>query len=552
MSDMEKKTSAKDKLKKLTPCWVISFVLCYMLFICEPLMMYCTNKTDIWFDLGMMAGPMLCIFLMFFVGSAAVLTGLYFLSEKVAGVVLSVVFTAFVVLYIQGNFLAGSLPVLDGSRIKWGTYSNENIITLVICLVIESGLFFAVLKLGLGKTLKYAAWLSAAVFVMLTVSLAVTAINEDIFQKKNNFVSTAKDFNVASSDRNFFIFMADAQNAAEFSQAISEREEFDGVFDDFTFFSDAMSVDPFTRESVPMILSGEICKNEEEYGDYAAKAYNGSPLFRELDSRGYDLCLYDREIVWYGEKDFEIGNDSSSGNTKLKFGEFFEQEMRYVWFRYLPYAFKRKTRIEDLDFGKCTEMFNDRNDAMYKEFTNAELSLVTEPRFCFIHAEGAHVPLNMDENMNRIENGTYLQKTTSVVKLIAAFLERLKENGIYDNSVIIIMADHGYESAKVLPRDHILARYNPILLVKGAGEKHELAYSDKPVSYTDLQQAYTDLLDGKQSSELFADVNFPRTRTIYRYVYTQEYHMVEFRTDGKANEWDKFVETGAVFDLPKK
>ena len=298
---------------------------------------------------------------------------------------------------------------------------------------------------------------------------------------------------------------------------------------------------------MPQILSGYVYKNEEEYGDYSAGAYNGSPFFKELDSRGYEIFLYDKELVWYGKKTFDIKNDS--GNAKLKFGKFFEQEMRYVWFKYLPYAFKKAAEIEKLDFGQCVDMFDDRNDAMYNEIRGSALSVTSGAQFRFIHAEGAHVPLNMDENMNRISDGTYMQKTIASVKLITTFLERLKQNGAYDNSVIIIMSDHGYQSEPDKFYDHFLMRANPILLIKGFGEKHGLAYSEKLVSYLDLQQAYLDLLGGRQSSELFPNAEFPRTRTFIRAPYGAEEHMVEYQTDGRANEWDKFVATGEVYDL---
>ena len=113
------------------------------------------------------------------------------------------------------------------------------------------------------------------------------------------------------------------------------------------------------------------------------------------------------------------------------------------------------------------------------------------------------------------------------------------------------MADHGYQP-KNAPENYILSRFNPILLIKGVNEKHDLIYSEKPVSYLDLPQAYEELLDGKQSTDLFSDVEYPRTRKVIWYEIYKEEHMVEYETVGKATEWDKFHKTGAIFDLSKK
>lgn len=554
----EKRRDAKSALKQLAPGWIISYAVCYMLFVYEPLMMYCTNKDDFWFDFGIMAGPMTGIFAMFFLGLAAVLTGLFFLSRKFSKeaklyrIAVLVVFLIFIALYVQGNILVKHLPALDGSEIDWSAYTSDNIITLVVWLVLTAGLIFSIIKLDIGSFVRYAAGVSIAVFAMLNVSLVTTSVQKELFKSKNNLISTTQNFNGASSEKNFFIFMVDSQSASEFTQVISSQEQFRHAFDDFTYYPDTLSSYAYTRDSVPFVLSGQLNKNEEDFGDYSERALNGSTLFKELDRRGYDLYLYDSELAWYGKKDFNIKNNPNFENVTMKFGAFFEQEMRYVWFKYLPYAFKKVTDIEYLDFGSSIDKFDWRNDVLYKEFTSTGISESTGAQFRFIHAEGAHVPLDMDEHMNRIEHGTYLQKTTATAKLIAAFIERLKENGVYDNSVIVIMADHGYQPAQGQPDNYILSRFNPILLIKGMGEKHDLVYSDKPVSYLDLPQAYNDLLDGKQSSELFPEAEYPRTRRVIWYEIYKEEHMVEYQTDGKATEWDKFRETGAVFDLSKK
>ncbi len=555
----EKNENARNIVKQLAPCWIITFALCYMLFVYEPLMMYCTNKDDFWFDFGIMIAPTMKIFAMFFVGAAGVFTALYFLCRKFSAAVkpyriaLSVMFTVFIALYIQGNYLTAHLPALDGSAIDWSAYTSDDIITITVWTVLAAALIFALLKFDWGKLVVYFAGASIAVFVMLNVSLVTSAAQNDLFARKNNFISTTAGFNEASDDKNFFIFMVDSQSATEFTQVIFTQEQFAHTFDDFTYYPDTLSTYAYTRDSVPFVLSGHINKNEEDFGTYSERALNDSTLFKELDERGYDMYLYDSELAWYGEKGFDIKNDPDVDNVELRFGEYFENEMRYVWFKYLPYAYKKASGIEKMDFGRTVEKFDWGNDTLYREFRNVpQVSRTAGAQFRFIHAEGAHVPLDMDEHMNRIEHGTYLQKTAATAKLIAEFIDRLRASGAYDNSVIVIMADHGYQPALNQPENYILSRFNPILLIKGTGEHHDFAVSDKPVSYFDLPQAYVDLLDGKQSTELFPEAEYPRTRTVLWYEIYKEEHMVEYETDGMATVWDKFRETGNVFDLSKK
>ena len=554
----ERKSNAKDILKQAVPCWIISFALCFMLFFYEPIMMYVTNKDNFWFDFGIVIKPVLMIFLIFFAGTAAILTGLYFICRKFSEnvkpyrIILTVIFVCFIVLYIQGNILASHLPALDGSAIDWGAYTSDNIITAIICVILTVAAVFCCIKLGLERFVSWAAGISAAIFAILTVTLVTTCIQKNAFESKNNLISTTQDFNKASTHKNFYIFMVDSQSATEFTNVISTQEQFRHAFDDFTYYTDTLSTYAYTRDSVPYVLSGHLNKNDENFGDYSENALNNSTLFNALEERDYDMYLYDEDLAWYGKKNFDIKNNPGTRNVSLRFGEYFKQEMRYVWFKYLPYGLKKASEIEKLNFGNTIDKFKWGNDVLYNEFSNGSgIEKTSGAQFRFIHAEGAHVPFDMDENMNRIKGGTYIQKTTATAKLIASFIENLKANGVYDNSVIIIMADHGYQP-KNAPENYILSRFNPILLIKGVNEKHDLIYSEKPVSYLDLPQAYEELLDGKQSTDLFSDVEYPRTRKVIWYEIYKEEHMVEYETVGKATEWDKFHKTGAIFDLSKK
>lgn len=548
-------TTSKNQtsaLKELLPAWSVAFAFCFMLFLYEPLVMYATNKDDLRFDLGAFFAPLLGIFLMFFIGSAAVLTGLFFLFKlirkpAVFKIITAFVFVIFAATYAQGNFLAGHLPALDGSAIDWSAYTKDNIITLAVWVVLLALMILALVKCELDSVMKFAALLSAAVFVMLSVSLVSVLVKNDAFRRKDAFISSAAGLNGASTDKNFFVFMVDSQSAAKFSEVISS----DG-FDDFTFYPDTLSTFAYTRDSLPYILSGQMNLNEMEFGDYTKNALNSSLLFEELDARGYDLYLYSNELSWYGDRGFDIKNAVDFKKASFRFGEFFKQEARYVSFKYLPYIFKKYSDIGNMDFNRAIEMdemYDWRNDALYRGFNASETETSGAAQFRLIHAEGAHVPLDMDENLNRIENGTYFQKTAATAELIRAFVESLKQAGVYDNSAIIILSDHGYQPASGAPENYILSRFNPVLMIKGFDERHDFAVSDKPVSYLDLPEAYRDLLDGKQTAELFPDAEYPRTRTVIWYEIYKEEHKEEYQTDGKATEWDKFVNTGKVYDL---
>lgn len=360
----------------------------------------------------------------------------------------------------------------------------------------------------------------------------------------------------------------DAVDSKVFYDVMMNDKDFDGVLDDFTYYPDTLSVYPFTRDSIPAILTGSINYNEINFLDYCSNAYNRSPLFEKLKKNEYKINLYSSAISWAGQRNFEIENSTSIYDIKIDFCHFLDEELKYIQFKYLPYIFKQYSKIETLDFNTCKKLNSDQNEYYFwgnwNNYAQIQDNYLLDKRdknyFQFIHCEGGHVPHNMDKNLsaiedttaiNGIENGTYNQKVAASLTMIKAYLQRLKDNNAYDNSVIAIMADHGYQHhSYIIENDEeYFERLNPILFIKGINEQHELIESNQSVSYMDLQNAFCDLIDGKQSTELFSNLEAGQVRKVLWHIWTEEYHMVEYETTGKAWEVEKFTPTGNVYDL---
>ena len=129
----------------------------------------------------------------------------------------------------------------------------------------------------------------------------------------------------------------------------------------------------------------------------------------------------------------------------------------------------------------------------------------------------------------------------------------LKNAGVYDNTAIIIMADHGFNYENDVTYGYASKRQNPLVMAKGFGERNEaLQVSDKPVSFDDLQTAYQRLMDGFSGRELFDFVPDGRdTRRFLYYVYLDEKHLTEYEWKGKAYDITAGEPTGVTYDLKK-
>lgn len=557
---------AKRIRNELMPAYFLVFVSCFMMLVFEPILLYATNITDFWFDFWIMIGPLLGAFLCFLLGGLLIVSLIYFVNLFFSGRMLLFKgltlagFMVFFLLYVQGNWLSGNLPPLTGEPIVWESYGRfENRILLIILAFLSIAAAVGIRKLKLDRTIRYAAVGGGVISVMLAVSLIPTVVENNALKAKNTFTPTTENYNTVSSNQNFLIFLVDHTDSKRFYEVMENDEDFYGMFEDFTYYPDTLSVFAYTINSIPNILTGTVNHNETGFLDYSSSAYNQSPFFDKLMQNGYGINLYSSSIAWGGHRNFEIENTVSIYDTKVDFADFMNQELKYIRFKYLPYGMKQGSQIETLDFNACRMS---QKQIEYYSWSNRvnhhtiRINNVLEQRekncFQFVHVEGAHLNYDMDKYLNLIEGGTEKEKIAATLTLIKTYLQRLKENDAYDNSVIVIMADHGSNAqegaGELLYEDPYwcLDRCNPVLLMKGYGEKHKMIKSDKPVSYMDLQDAFCGLVDGKHSSELFAELRQGRVRTA---LYEYGRSMVEYETTGKAWELEKFVPTGKVYDL---
>jgi len=543
-------------MKKIVPAYILAFAISFMLFVFEPISLYANNTEDFWFDIYAMFLPMFIVAFIVFLILAFIYTIVYFVNAKflkkvpIYNICLFSSFVLFVFLYIQGNYLSGSLPPLDGSLIDWKQYIKQDIISIIIFLVLVIGQVVLLKKLKIEKSIKVLKFVSLSIVGMLSIALVSTLLTTDCWGTKANIpVATDKNINNASTDTNFFIFLTDAVDSMTFKQVLDDTEKYRDTFNDFTYFPDTLSGYPYTRNSIPFILSGQWYENEIDFEDYYNQAMNDSELMNELEERGYDINLYEYNALWSDEKSKNVENFEVV-KKEIRLFKFVKQEIKYILFRYLPYYFKKYSHIENMNFSYCMKVdidniYDHDNVVNYKLIKNEKLNLIENKNFHFWHIEGSHQPHNLDENVNRIPatEGTYEQKIEATINIIDAYLNRLKENDVYDNSIIIILADHGYNYG------NIIGRQNPILLVKGLEEKHSsMKVSDKQISQEDLSEAYIELLDGKSSREIFKNIPKDRDRRFLYYVYTHEDNVVEYIQLGKAWEDNKLKATGKQFN----
>ena len=539
-------------LPSFIPSFGLAFLSGFMLIIYAPLELLFTNEADFWFTGGQIFPTLLAVFLAWLVCMSAVLLLLRQKAGKLFAVVFALVTGLTLAAYIQANFLAGNIPALDGTVVDWSAYPAERVKSAAVWLLCPAAAVAAMRVIGKDKFEKYTAYGAAALTFILAVTLVTLNFTAEKMEKENTLVACNDELGDYSSEKNLIILLLDATNGADV-QTLIESGDFSG-YEDFTFYRDAMSCYPYTRCSVAQILTGEKYLAQGSFFDYSNAAFNASPMLSKAEADGFRVGLY------FGDNYYLSPDTFAHPTVNLHAGKsaFSSKSMelgilrRMMLLKPAPWDLKRGCyNLTDAlsaarlpVSGTDAQLYDYSNGAFFDVLKSgaAAEGTFTEPCLKFIHLEGSHTPFLYDRNMQRHtedDQTSYDEQLRGVLMMTGLYLDELKQAGVYDNSAIVILADHGFNG------DEVLGRQAPMLMVKGIGEKHGFAYSDLPISYDELQSAFVKLMDGAASGEIFTGSS---ERFLYSYNWMNLYHFEEYVQTGSAEDMTTLVPTGTVYE----
>lgn len=143
----------------------------------------------------------------------------------------------------------------------------------------------------------------------------------------------------------------------------------------------------------------------------------------------------------------------------------------------------------------------DREWRAYPCLEHAPLGVNASPTFLFLHTEGVHEPVWLDREGKRLsaKDDSYpghVEMGVFVLRHLGKLFDAFREKGVYDNSCILVLGDHGNRiggDGNGLPG---LAR--PFLWVKPFGETRPFTTDSAPTSHARI----ADFLRAEAKSEL--------------------------------------------------
>lgn len=448
----------------------------------------------------------------------------------------SLVFGLAVLAWLQGNVLLWQYGTLNGSPIDWASHRMHGVVDASIwCLVLAGALF------GYRHVNRVALWASAALILIQASGIALQAsrsndrwINHYSFDKNARFSF--------SLDRNVVILVLDTFQSDLFQELLEEDPGIADWLSGFTYFRNATGGFPSTAPSIPLILTGRYYDNAVPFQDFVKSTFKSASLPQTLKAASYHV-YYNNLYYWPSL----YADPSIASHVMEKTPRWHDaQARRWVSglmllgaFRSLPQVGKRflegpvgritpslawdeSLADETLPMGPHAsgDARADGDISFFRAMTSLSSVGMKTPVFKYYHLWGIHAPLLHDETLQPVtvpytrENAKHQAKGT--FRLIKGYIETLTKLHIYDQSLLMIVADHGTEFQPFRPRlvevDSRLRTGGsglpvatthsfglPLVLVKPIAATGAMKVSDAPVSLGDIPKTVTSALGLKSA-----------------------------------------------------
>ena len=444
------------------------------------------------------------------------------LRGRLHDIYMSLMFGGLLGLYVQGSFMNKDYGSLDGSKVDWNAYTSYGILNTVIWVICLLLPLILMLILKDKKMRPVLIFLSCALIVMQCASLVVSYVN---YPKTSESATLTTDgmFEL-SKEENTIVIVLDTLDGAFLYQELLDNPDFIDRLDGFTNYGNTLAAGARTPVAMPLILTGIPRTVSGTYADYQDYIWENQTVFDDLKAAGYDTrLLTESQFISANAADCVDNLELTESSVGDHYG-LTKKMYKLTLYKYVPHFLKWRFWMYTGDFDKFKDDSEYALDdaEFYKDFQNNDGFTYTDSQksFRLYHLMGAHTPYTLTSSATRNNAGTSRRRQLDgVFKIVFAMLDDMKENGVYDNSNIFIIADHGAR------RDlgngvHGMCQF-AACLYKPAGSTGPYTYSAAPVSLLDVPATldaiaggdYTQVGSGRTVQEI--DENETRTRTFY-------------------------------------
>ena len=463
-------------------------------------------------------------------------------------------FTLGFLFWFQAHVFTWDFGPLDGREIPWASYTPLGIFELFIY-----GVIFLLVFHFKNKILEHIVPISCILILMQTIPISfvmIQTLSQETVQadqtedqpKHNIFIPSWKQYSVTyddlfefSQEENVVLVVLDAFGTKLFEDLQKEHpEEIAEIFRDFTYFDNVMCDRPATRVCVPQIIAG--CSSEELPQDFSKEFVNAviqhklfsrdGNLLKKLSVNQYRCSVFSwspptmyYDARWISNIHFNDRQEKIADISELTV---------LTLFRSTPILLKRGIikgeRLRTFLYVTHKSHSAYQSIAPYPAIDDYDVntwinracqeSCADQKTFKFIHLKGAHRPFTMDENCvkttvsGNTSNGK--QQALGSLRIVKNLLTLMKETDVYDQSLVIVMADHGIMSTvkdyrPMLSQDPSLSLRPSFFIKRKHKQQSQMDYCDNPIHISDTPSIILSELGILQGDDAFSSFELPES-----------------------------------------
>lgn len=477
----------------------------YGLLFAAPVFVAMNNQQNLFISGSKLAAGLLVLMLLMtaVTSSLAVLLGAPW--RRVLAMIL--VATA-LVLAIQSNVLHSitDFGQFDGTIVnfrKYGWLFWLEWYGFLVALALLAWLLYRVRRISVWVPL-----IPILSFTLLLVPNSLSTSHSPNGYASNIFDESVFDF---SSVLNLVHLLPDSLQSDVAQQVLEENPELADRFRGFTFYTNHLGMYYGTVPAVPTLLTGKPFRFDLGLRySWIIPFIDQNSYQNELANQGFELDLVPIErahcvsrarscvprpfLDWKSRGYRTIPNEGQLYSLRLL--------ADLSLYRLLPSFLKEKI------YNKGEWWLSDSTmdgasrwpDPVVREWTEHMNVTAQTAIYKWYHYIGTHKPLFWNKDCDR-QSGLarsreiFLGQAYCILKGVAMLLDKLQEEGIYDQTAIIISSDHGHN---VIPRDiagspdsvpltgRMMGTARPALLVKSLDSRAPLKFSNSPTSLSDI------------------------------------------------------------------
>lgn len=521
----------------------ITFLIGFTAVVLGAFSLYQNNLTEIEVSMGVFFFNTLPhIFL------ACLFLGLVFFksgSTRIGTIIQSILFGALFSVYLQGNFFLWDYGALDGTAVDWDRNYWLGVMEIIIYVGVFLSCFLA--RAALAKSF----WkIVGTIFLFQTFIIVTIATTSPEILNHTEEKMDPHGMYSFSKEKNIVVILLDSFSPISLEALLeSDLRYWQRRLKDFTFFNDSLSNYPTTRLAVPAILSSRIYENDISLTRYMKTSLGKHSLPVQLNEIGYradvmslpEYCRHLDGVNCFTRGQLAVPEQLEHQETL--------QVLDLVLYRHASHFLK--SQIYDDDVWLLQAKFVKKipgNRKHYYDIRLAEkfkshisISGSEKPTFKFLHLHLPHTPEQRDSDCNYMEapppdwdfRKSVISQSECSLKLALGIIDNMREVGVYKNSMIVVLSDHGSHFGVGEKYDQVptksFFKSSALFMVKDFNADRPFLISSAPVQISDLGETINSRIGHKLKFQGESIFNLEKTVQRQRFYYDFNWDNLEFR-----------------------